>query len=123
MLAKKCDFCGNFYDHYDGSRDNEEEANAIIFSDRSLDGHSLKRKLYDLCPDCMDKLLRMIRNESSPTLDEMRKCIADYCGNRKCKDCSIYERFFPQLPWKCFDASNEDVKKYYEEIKRIKEEE
>lgn len=119
MLAKKCDLCGNFYDHYDGWRENEEEANAIIFNDRGLDGRSTGRKLYDLCPECMNKILETMRNSMLPTLDEMRKSVADYCENLKCGECSIYKRFLPQLLGVCPYASNEDIKRYYKEIKKI----
>lgn len=60
MLARKCDFCGGFYEHYSGVKC---KGNAIMFVDiDTLDGY-IDREKYDLCPDCMCQVVTMIREE------------------------------------------------------------
>lgn len=58
MRAKKCDRCGKFYDHYNGSQQfkNGERANALILIDRDLDEKYWSREAYDLCIECMQEL-------------------------------------------------------------------
>ena len=55
MRARKCDRCGKLYEHYDGSKNFEEngKANGLILIDRDLDNKYWNRKDYDLCPECM----------------------------------------------------------------------
>lgn len=64
-LAKKCDRCGKFHEYYDGCKEfkNSEEANGVILIDRDLNNKYYTRKSYDLCPDCMRKLERFIKNK------------------------------------------------------------
>jgi hypothetical protein len=63
MRAKKCDRCGKFYDHYDGSQQfkNGERANALILIDRDLDKKYWSRKSYDFCPACMEEFEKFVR--------------------------------------------------------------
>nr|DAH40802.1 MAG TPA: Rubredoxin evolution, hydrogenase, nickel, energy.86A [Caudoviricetes sp.] len=63
MRARKCDRCGKFYDHYDGSRQfkNGERANALSLIDHDLDGKYWSRMTYDLCPACMGEFETFIR--------------------------------------------------------------
>lgn len=57
MLARKCDFCGGFYDHYTGYKCDSKNANSIMFVDRGLDNNHSESKIYDLCPSCISKIL------------------------------------------------------------------
>lgn len=63
MLARKCDFCGGFYESYEGDGDNAEQANAIVFVDRDNKNKHWTREIYDLCPKCMERILTMMRKE------------------------------------------------------------
>lgn len=60
MLARKCDACKTYYDHYDGRGQNEENANGFIFIDRDLRDYWDPYKRYDLCPTCMGVVINMI---------------------------------------------------------------
>lgn len=60
MLARKCDFCGGFYDHYSGVK---LKGNAVMFLDKDLDDGYIERNIYDLCPECMCQVVTMIREE------------------------------------------------------------
>lgn len=67
MRAKKCDRCGKLYEHYDGSKEFKENgrANAVMLIDRDLDEKYFGRKDYDLCPDCMGKLIAFLKREDN----------------------------------------------------------
>ena len=60
MLAKKCDLCRTYYDHYDGNEHNIEDANGILFIDRGLNDGYYKRRAYDIWPTCMSVVLNML---------------------------------------------------------------
>lgn len=63
MRARKCDRCGKFYDHYNGSQQfkNGERANALSLIDHDLDGKYWSRMTLDLCPACMGGFETFIR--------------------------------------------------------------
>ena len=65
MLTRMCDKCGKYYEHYDGSKTfkGKENSNAILFIDRDLKNEYWSRKTYDLCVECMTKILNFIKNE------------------------------------------------------------
>lgn len=65
MIAKKCDRCGKFHEHYDGGKEfkNTERANAVRLIDKDLDNSFWSRKTYDLCPDCMRSLEKFLRKD------------------------------------------------------------
>lgn len=69
--VKKCDRCGKFYEHYDGSKvfNDSEKANGVLFIDRDLDNKYWSRRSYDLCVDCMRKLEAFIKNEEDEIKD------------------------------------------------------
>ena len=58
MKARKCDRCGKFYEHYDGTKTfgKSEKSNAAHLIDKDLNEKYWGRKVYDLCPDCMKEL-------------------------------------------------------------------
>ena len=62
-LAKKCDRCGKFYEHY--PIDNQTGAlNAIKRAKVSSEGEiEYMEKYKDLCPECMDKLNKFLKGE------------------------------------------------------------
>lgn len=65
MLARKCDRCGDFYETY-GDKiiiNNYIKANAIMFIDVDKIGGITNRKVFDLCPKCMELMQRFIKNE------------------------------------------------------------
>ena len=55
-LAKKCDICGNLYEHYGG--DLTHRHNTLFLEYRRIDGGAtiLEGCKYDLCPVCMDEI-------------------------------------------------------------------
>lgn len=67
MLAKKCDKCGSFYEHYDGSRvfKEGEKSNAIMLIDRDLEHKYWGRETYDFCPECMAKIQEFIKDKEN----------------------------------------------------------
>lgn len=122
MLARKCDFCGKLYEHYEGCNHNEERANAIVFIDRALYEFHTEYRICDLCPECVNRLLKMMKNdiieEPLPTSEEMRAYIKDYCKVRECVDCVLYN--LPQhRKGYCFgfDTSDKEVIRHYKAIK------
>lgn len=59
-LAKKCDRCGKYYDHYpiDVYAD---VYNAIRFETKAADGTVIRTgERADLCPECLDELGRFM---------------------------------------------------------------
>ena len=65
-LALKCDICGAYYDHYNSRyRINEwnEVANTIIIKQKELNGVTLKTKEFDLCPECLNKIFKILNKE------------------------------------------------------------
>ena len=57
--ARKCDRCGSLYEFYEGTK-TTERANAVELIDRDMDNSSWSRKIYDLCPVCMDSFLQYL---------------------------------------------------------------
>lgn len=62
MLAKKCDRCGRYFDHY-GFNKAKAEPNgcALYYFDkaRNVKSHyevNANPRTYDLCPECMEGL-------------------------------------------------------------------
>lgn len=63
MIAFKCDRCGSFYDDYEGIHDYRAggTTNGVNFVRLGHFGQSIsERKKYELCPNCMRKLLDFI---------------------------------------------------------------
>lgn len=62
MRAKKCDRCDKLYEHYDGGKKFKDNgrANGLLLIDRDLDNKYWGRESYDLCPDCMEKLMKFL---------------------------------------------------------------
>lgn len=59
--ALKCDRCGKLYEHYKGIR---VESRGNDYCSMSLyTGDGWKRRDYDLCPECMTKLVEFIKNK------------------------------------------------------------
>lgn len=52
-LAKKCDLCGVLYEHYSGR-------NGMSLERITLNGSYSTEKTFDLCPSCMDALVRFM---------------------------------------------------------------
>lgn len=54
-IAKKCDRCGKFYEHYPTG--NKLQCNAIRKIQRNVAGETIAKNdlVIDLCPECMDK--------------------------------------------------------------------
>ena len=63
MRARKCDRCGAYYDHYNGHKNNEENANGFIFIDKDMNDKYFSRNSVDLCHDCLLKLLDFMKGE------------------------------------------------------------
>lgn len=64
--ARKCDVCGNLYEHYKGNslfsnHNGLNQSNAITMIDRNTENKYWNRKTYDLCPECMDKLEKFLK--------------------------------------------------------------
>lgn len=59
----QCDRCGMFYEYYEGSKTfkDTEKANAVWFVDIDLERDYYDRQCYDLCPDCMKKLIKFFK--------------------------------------------------------------
>lgn len=64
MRAYKCDCCGSLYESYDEIVLDERPKNHVTSSATTLILHnsdSLCVGSYDLCPNCMRKVLAMLR--------------------------------------------------------------
>lgn len=64
MRAYKCDCCGSLYESYDKIVLDERPKNHVTSSATSLilrNSDSLCVGSYDLCPNCMRKILTMLR--------------------------------------------------------------
>ena len=58
--ALKCDRCGKLYEHYDGIKLNDK---GMHYQGVSLDSNGCWSKSFDLCPECMTKLVEFIKAE------------------------------------------------------------
>lgn len=65
MKALKCDRCNKFYDTYKGKKLNDKGChyNGMALA-RDNDYNYLSRKEYELCPDCMEELIKFIKKET-----------------------------------------------------------
>lgn len=64
MRAYKCDCCGSLYESYDVIVLDERPKERVTSSATTLvlyKSDSLPVKSYDLCPNCMRKILTMLR--------------------------------------------------------------
>ena len=61
--ARKCDRCGNLYEIYDGIR--FERGGYSYNWMRILTNHGSAMRDFDLCPECMTKLIEFLRNEEA----------------------------------------------------------
>ena len=59
MIAYRCDRCNGYYEVYDNIHDERGggTVNSMKFQWSPKNGQVFGRKIYDLCPDCMHKLL------------------------------------------------------------------
>ena len=75
-LAKKCDRCGKFYDHY--PRGNKTQSNAIRKIQKDAAGGTAEacaNWVIDLCPECMDSFENWLKNIEPKTFNEIRKAV------------------------------------------------
>lgn len=57
MLAKKCDYCGRLYEHYDGHKVFPKSlSNSLELRDTDCKEDFWQRDRFDLCKDCMAML-------------------------------------------------------------------
>ena len=61
MQAYKCDCCGSLYEDYHDVEISNHAVNRIILEERFLNGGQSTKRVYDLCPSCMRKILTMLR--------------------------------------------------------------
>ena len=64
MLAYKCDCCGSLYERYDVIVLDERHKNHVTSSATNLilyRSNSRPVESYDLCPNCMRKVLTVLR--------------------------------------------------------------
>ena len=59
MLARKCDRCGNLYEP-ETRNVKSGSFNGIQLIDRKFSNDWNSRKVYDLCPDCLDSFLEWL---------------------------------------------------------------
>ena len=96
--AKKCDRCDRLYEIYDGIPVTEKGFKYNIA--RVIGAESIHRT-YDLCPDCMIKLISFLNNESikynlgcedcanidkRPTEEPCKDCMHNYVNHWRAKD-------------------------------------
>ena len=62
MRAMKCDRCGKFYEEHDG----------MLVDTELKRGFLERRKIYDLCPECMKELEDFLKR--STKLGEIKQC-------------------------------------------------
>lgn len=76
--AMKCDVCGKYYDKYRGIDIFPEvgKANLVTLYDEQNRVDSIERKSYDLCPECMKRLLNFLNNSIEPehNNEEQKPC-------------------------------------------------
>lgn len=58
MNAKKCDACGKLYEHYGKNFKEHNSIDSYHISARGLEGEHVD---YDLCPECMKKVLAILK--------------------------------------------------------------
>lgn len=61
MNAKKCDRCKQYYMPYAGVSKNWYSNNLIFGEESSLTYEYVDNKRFELCPNCMDEIVRFIR--------------------------------------------------------------
>lgn len=71
MTAMKCDRCGKYYDYYfkrEVNGKNVRSQNSISLYLKDDYGNWADKKCYDLCPECMDKMVDFLegRNDDKP---------------------------------------------------------
>ena len=72
-LAKKCDRCGKFYEHY--PKGNKSQSNAIRKVQKDDTGgtvNAFANWVIDLCPECMNSFEKWLKNEPM-TFNEIRQ--------------------------------------------------
>lgn len=73
-LAKKCDRCGKFYDHYPID-DTVLQYNAVRMIQKKFTGETKNsHAAYDLCPECMASFTHWFKNEPM-TFNEIRNTV------------------------------------------------
>ena len=81
MLAKKCDRCGAYFDHYGSTGERYPEPNSVKLVYRSADGAEtsferllLNRRtiktLKDLCPACLAALIHFLESGNLEALND-----------------------------------------------------
>lgn len=59
MNAKKCDACGKLYEHYGKKLG---EYNTLVLYLANIRGLEQDHKKYDLCPECMEKVMEILKH-------------------------------------------------------------
>lgn len=58
--ALKCDRCGKLYEHYEGIRVQDK---GVHYVSLTLNSDGCWGRKFDLCPECMTKLVEFMKNE------------------------------------------------------------
>lgn len=73
-LAKKCDRCGILYEPKDINIDGAMVNGFILISRDVPNTQILRRRYFDLCPECLNSLAIWLKNEPL-TFNEIRRAI------------------------------------------------
>ena len=65
MLAKKCDRCGKYYELY---KDNYGHNGVALTSHDRFECLNPNYDKYDLCPECMEKVIEFLKGEENGQL-------------------------------------------------------
>ena len=57
MLAKKCDRCGKFYDHYDGFDKRKINGISMVSKNKFGSREGISQEM-DLCKECMNSFIK-----------------------------------------------------------------
>ena len=86
-LAKKCDRCGILYEPKDINIDGAIVNGFILISRDDQNTQILRRRYFDLCPECLNSLAIWLKNEPLITFNETRRAIGlGPIGEKEIKD-------------------------------------
>lgn len=86
-LAKKCDRCGILYEPKDINIDGAIVNGFILISRDDQNTQILRRRYFDLCPECLNSLAIWLKNEPLITFNEIRRAIGlEPIGEKEIKD-------------------------------------
>lgn len=74
-LAKKCDRCGILYEPKDINIDGAIVNGFILISRDDQNTQILRRRYFDLCPECLNSLAIWLKNKPLLTFNEIRRAI------------------------------------------------